>query len=58
MNNPAVIAGSAETAFCAVTSAADLLGIGLNAWLRWCADPAAALVIAERLTTHRQCQVP
>jgi divalent metal cation (Fe/Co/Zn/Cd) transporter len=59
MNNPAVIADSTETAFCAFTSAAALLGIGLNAWLRWWwADPAAALVIAERLTTHRQCQVP
>ena len=44
MNNPAVIADSTETAFCAFTSAAALLGIGLNAWLRWWwADPAAAL---------------
>jgi divalent metal cation (Fe/Co/Zn/Cd) transporter len=58
MNNPAVIADSTETAFCAFTCAAALLGIGLNAWLRWWADPAAALVIAERLTTHRQRQVP
>ena len=59
MNDPAVIADSTETAFCAFTSAAALLGIGLNAWLRWWwADPAAALVIAERLTTHRQRQVP
>lgn len=47
MNNRAVIADSAETAFCAFTSAAALLGIGLNAWLGWWwADPAAALVIA------------
>jgi divalent metal cation (Fe/Co/Zn/Cd) transporter len=47
MNNRAVIADSAETAFCAFTSAAALLGIGLNASLGWWwADPAAALVIA------------
>jgi divalent metal cation (Fe/Co/Zn/Cd) transporter len=47
MSNRAVIADSAETAFCAFTSAAALLGIGLNAWLGWWwADPAAALVIA------------
>jgi divalent metal cation (Fe/Co/Zn/Cd) transporter len=42
-----LIADSAETAFCAFTSAAALTGIGLNAWLGWWwADPAAALVIA------------
>ena len=42
-----LIADSAETAFCAYTSAAALLGIGLNSWLGWWwADPAAALVIA------------
>jgi divalent metal cation (Fe/Co/Zn/Cd) transporter len=47
MNNRAVIADSAETAFCAFTSAAALLGIGLNASLGWWwADAAAALVIA------------
>ena len=47
MNNRAVIADSDETAFCAFTSAAALLGIGLNAGLGWWwADPAAALVIA------------
>ncbi len=40
-------ADSAETAFCAFTSAAALMGLGLNAWLGWWwADPAAALVIA------------
>jgi len=42
-----LIADSAETAFCAFTSAAALIGLGLNAWLGWWwADPAAALVIA------------
>ena len=47
LGNRTLIADSAETAFCAFTSAAALLGIGLNAWLgRWWADPAAALVIA------------
>ena len=47
MSNRAVIADSTETAFCAFTSAAALLGIGLNTWLGWWwADPAAALVIA------------
>ena len=42
-----LIADSAETAFCAFTSAAALIGLGLNAWLGWWwADPVAALVIA------------
>jgi len=42
-----LIADSAETAFCAFTSAAALIGLGLNAWPGWWwADPAAALVIA------------
>jgi divalent metal cation (Fe/Co/Zn/Cd) transporter len=42
-----LIADSAETAFCAFTSAAALIGLGLNAWRGWWwADPAAALVIA------------
>ena len=42
-----LIADAAESAFCAVTSAAALLALGLNAWLGWWwADPAAALVIA------------
>jgi divalent metal cation (Fe/Co/Zn/Cd) transporter len=42
-----LIADSAETAFCAFTSGAALLGTGLNSWLGWWwADPAAALVIA------------
>jgi divalent metal cation (Fe/Co/Zn/Cd) transporter len=51
MNNRAVIADAAETAFCALTSAAALLGIGLNAWLGWWwTDPAAALVIAALAT--------
>ena len=47
LGNRTLIADSAETAFCAVTSAAALIGLGLNAWLGWWwADPAAALVIA------------
>lgn len=47
LGNQALIADSAETAFCAFTSAATLAGVGLNAWLGWWwADPAAALVIA------------
>ena len=42
-----LMADSAETAFCAFTSAAALTGLGLHAWLGWWwADPAAALVIA------------
>ena len=47
MNNRAIIADSAETAFCAFISATALLGTGLNAWLGWWwADPAAAVIIA------------
>jgi divalent metal cation (Fe/Co/Zn/Cd) transporter len=47
LGNQALIADAAESAFCALTSAATLIGIGLNAWLGWWwADPAAALVIA------------
>ena len=47
LGNRTLIADSAETAFCAFTSAATLLGVGLNSWLGWWwADPAAALVIA------------
>ena len=47
LGNQALIADAAESAFCACTSAAALIGIGLNAWLGWWwADPAAALVIA------------
>jgi divalent metal cation (Fe/Co/Zn/Cd) transporter len=47
LGNRTLIADSAETAFCAYTSAAALLGVGLNTWLGWWwADPAAALVIA------------
>ena len=47
LGNRTLIADSAETAFCAFTSAATLLGVGLNAWLGWWwADPAAALIIA------------
>jgi len=45
--NRTLIADAAESTFCAFTSAAALIGIGLNAWLGWWwADPAAALVIA------------
>jgi divalent metal cation (Fe/Co/Zn/Cd) transporter len=47
LGNRTLIADSAETGFCALTSAATLLGVGLNAWLGWWwADPAAGLVIA------------
>jgi divalent metal cation (Fe/Co/Zn/Cd) transporter len=47
LGNRTLIADSAETAFCAFTSAAALLGVGLNTWAGWWwADPAAALVIA------------
>jgi divalent metal cation (Fe/Co/Zn/Cd) transporter len=47
LGNQTLVADSAETAFCAFTSAAALLGVGLNAWLGWWwADPAAALIIA------------
>ncbi len=47
LGNRTLIADSAETAFCAVTSAATLLGVGLNAWAGWWqADPVAGLVIA------------
>jgi divalent metal cation (Fe/Co/Zn/Cd) transporter len=47
LDNRTLIADSAETAFCAFTSAAALIGVGLNSWLGWWwADPAAALVIA------------
>lgn len=47
LGNQALIADAAERAFCAFTSAAALLGIGLNAWLGWWwADPIAGLVIA------------
>jgi divalent metal cation (Fe/Co/Zn/Cd) transporter len=47
LSNRTLVADSAETAFCAFTSAAALLGVGLNAWLGWWwADPAAALIIA------------
>jgi divalent metal cation (Fe/Co/Zn/Cd) transporter len=47
LGNRTLIADAAESAFCAFTSAAALLGVGLNAGLGWWwADPAAALVIA------------
>lgn len=42
-----LLADAAETAFCAATSAATLIGTGLNAWAGWWqADPVAALVVA------------
>jgi divalent metal cation (Fe/Co/Zn/Cd) transporter len=45
--NRTLVADAAESAFCAFTSGAALLGVGLNAWLGWWwADPTAALVIA------------
>ena len=47
LGNRTLIADSAETAFCAYTSAATLAGLGLNTALGWWwADPLAALVIA------------
>lgn len=47
LDNQALTADAAESAICAFTSGAALLGVGLNAWLGWWwADPAAALVIA------------
>jgi divalent metal cation (Fe/Co/Zn/Cd) transporter len=47
LDNRTLIADSAETAFCAFTSAAALIGLGLNSALGWWwADPVAALVIA------------
>ena len=47
LGNRTLIADAAESAFCAFTSAAVLLALGLNAWPGWWwADPAAALVIA------------
>jgi divalent metal cation (Fe/Co/Zn/Cd) transporter len=47
MGNRTLVAESAETFFCAYTSAAALAGVGLNTALGWWwADPAAALVIA------------
>jgi divalent metal cation (Fe/Co/Zn/Cd) transporter len=47
LGNRTLIADSAETAFCALTSAATLLGTGLNTWAGWWwADPAAGLIIA------------
>jgi divalent metal cation (Fe/Co/Zn/Cd) transporter len=47
LGNWTLVADSAETAFCAATSAATLAGVGLNAWTGWWqADPIAGLVIA------------
>ena len=47
LGNRTLVADSAETAFCAFTSAAALLGVGLNTWLGWWwTEPAAALIIA------------
>jgi divalent metal cation (Fe/Co/Zn/Cd) transporter len=47
LGNRTLVTESAETAFCAYTSAATLTGVGLNTALGWWwADPAAALVIA------------
>jgi divalent metal cation (Fe/Co/Zn/Cd) transporter len=47
LDNRTLVADSAESAFCAFTSAATLLGVGLNAWLGWWwADPVAGLIIA------------
>jgi divalent metal cation (Fe/Co/Zn/Cd) transporter len=47
LGNRTLIADSAETAFCAATSAATLAGVGLNASMGWWqADPIAGLLIA------------
>jgi divalent metal cation (Fe/Co/Zn/Cd) transporter len=47
LDNRTLVADSAETALCAATSAAALLGVGLSAWAGWWqADPIAGLVIA------------
>jgi divalent metal cation (Fe/Co/Zn/Cd) transporter len=47
LGNRTLVADSAETAFCAATSAATLLGVDLNAWVGWWqADPIAGLAIA------------
>jgi divalent metal cation (Fe/Co/Zn/Cd) transporter len=47
LGNRTLIADSAETALCALTSAAALLGVALSTGLGWrWADPAGALVIA------------
>jgi divalent metal cation (Fe/Co/Zn/Cd) transporter len=47
LGNRTLVADSAETAFCAATSAATLAGVGLNTALGWWqADPIAGLVIA------------
>jgi divalent metal cation (Fe/Co/Zn/Cd) transporter len=35
LGNRTLIADSAETAFCAATSATTLAGVGLNAWACW-----------------------
>ena len=47
LGNRTLIADAAESALCAFTSGAALVGFGLSVWLGWWwADPAAALVIA------------
>lgn len=47
LNNRTLLADAAETTFCALLSAATILGLGLNGAFGWrWADPAAALVIA------------
>ena len=47
LGNGTLVADSAETALCALTAAAALLGVALSTGLGWWwADPAGALVIA------------
>jgi divalent metal cation (Fe/Co/Zn/Cd) transporter len=64
LGNRTLIADSAETALCALTSAAALLGVALNTELGWrWADPAGALVIAalaarEGIESWQQEQEP
>jgi divalent metal cation (Fe/Co/Zn/Cd) transporter len=47
LNDRTLLADAAETTFCALLSAAAIIGLGLNLAFGWAwADPAAALVIA------------
>jgi divalent metal cation (Fe/Co/Zn/Cd) transporter len=47
LNNRTLLADAAETTFCALLSAAAIVGLGFNLVFGWAwADPAAALVIA------------
>jgi divalent metal cation (Fe/Co/Zn/Cd) transporter len=53
LGSATMLADAAETAISAITAAAALLGIGLDAWLGWWwAVPAAGLVIAALSATE------